>query len=140
MLQWEPQRSPPVRFEVLPALAVQVWPPTAELKAEVGDRVLHPAERQITGKVFHDAGGAALKAIRLRCLDCSSDSPYEVAGCRHTDCDLHAFRFGKNPNIRFSEERKEAMAAISKLGREALAKKRSLLETSKQRSDPDANS
>jgi hypothetical protein len=43
-------------------------------------------------------------------------------------------------NIRFSGKRKEAMAAISKLGREALAKKRSLLETSKQRNDPDANS
>jgi hypothetical protein len=30
-------------------------------------------------------------------------------------------------------------AAISKLGREALAKKRSLAETSKQRSDPEAS-
>jgi hypothetical protein len=123
-----------------------LWPfrfghrPTDELKAEVGDRILHPAERQITGKAFHDAGGTALRAIRLRCLDCRGASRSEVAGCWDTDCALDPFRFGKNPNFKLSDERKEAMAAISKLARDALAKKRALLETSKQRRDPGANS
>jgi hypothetical protein len=120
-----------------------LWPfrlghrPTAEHKAEVADRVLHPAERQITGKAFHDAGGTALKAIRLRCLDCSGASPPEAAGYRHTDCDLHQFRFGKNPNIQLSDESKTARAEWA---RGLAAKRGSLLGNNIPASDPDANS
>lgn len=38
-----------------------------------------------------------LKAIRLKCLDCSYNSSNEVRLCPVTDCILYPFRFGKNP-------------------------------------------
>jgi len=38
-----------------------------------------------------------LKAIRAKCLDCCGSS-YEVSLCSCTDCALHPFRLGKNPN------------------------------------------
>lgn len=38
-----------------------------------------------------------LRAIRLKCLDCSCDQPKEVRLCPCTDCALYPFRFGKNP-------------------------------------------
>ena len=87
-----------------------LWPfrlghrPTAEHKAEVADRVLHPAERQITGKVFHDAGGAALKAIRLRCLDCSSDR-WRAAGIRIAICTLSGLARTRTSGLARSERR-----------------------------------
>jgi len=46
-------------------------------------------------------GRSTVKAIRLRCLDCVGGSHLEVGRC-DTDCHLHRYRFGKNPN--FSEE------------------------------------
>lgn len=39
----------------------------------------------------------ALKAIRLKCLDCSGGSAQEVEQCEVTDCPLHAFRLGQVP-------------------------------------------
>lgn len=39
-----------------------------------------------------------LKAIRLKCLDCSDMSYREVEKCEFTECPLYPFRFGKNPN------------------------------------------
>jgi hypothetical protein len=39
-----------------------------------------------------------LKAIRKKCIDCSGGSVKEVARCEITDCALHPFRMGKNPN------------------------------------------
>jgi hypothetical protein len=39
-----------------------------------------------------------LKAIRLKCLDCSCGSAPEVRACVFTECSLYPFRFGKNPN------------------------------------------
>lgn len=41
-----------------------------------------------------------LKAIRLKCLDCSAGSRHEVKHCVIPDCPLYAFRMGKNPNIK----------------------------------------
>ncbi len=38
-----------------------------------------------------------LKAIRLKCLDCSNDQPKEVRLCPIEKCALFQFRFGKNP-------------------------------------------
>lgn len=38
-----------------------------------------------------------LKAIRLKCLDCSCGSPKEVKLCTAEACPLYPFRFGKNP-------------------------------------------
>ena len=38
-----------------------------------------------------------LKAIRLKCLDCSGGQPKEVRYCPAKECDLYPYRFGKNP-------------------------------------------
>lgn len=38
-----------------------------------------------------------LKAVRLKCLDCSAGSRKEVELCPVEACALHPFRFGKNP-------------------------------------------
>ena len=39
-----------------------------------------------------------LKAIRLKCMDCSNQQYKEVELCPCTDCPLYPFRFGHNPN------------------------------------------
>jgi hypothetical protein len=38
-----------------------------------------------------------LRAIRLKCLDCSNNQPLEVKNCTITDCPLYCYRLGKNP-------------------------------------------
>lgn len=38
-----------------------------------------------------------MKAIRLKCLDCSGGSSNEVKECPCTTCALYPFRAGKNP-------------------------------------------
>ena len=38
-----------------------------------------------------------LKAIRLKCLDCSAGQAQEVRLCPVTDCALYPYRFGRNP-------------------------------------------
>lgn len=51
-----------------------------------------------------------MKAIRLKCLDCSCGSSNEVKLCTVTRCPLYPFREGKNPNIGsrgWTEERRE---------------------------------
>ena len=35
-----------------------------------------------------------LKAVRLRCLDCSAFSSYEVKKCHLVNCALYPYRFG----------------------------------------------
>jgi hypothetical protein len=47
-----------------------------------------------------------------------------------------AFRFGKNPNIKLTEERK---VSIAERGRQAFARMRSLPSEQLQTSDPDAS-
>lgn len=39
-----------------------------------------------------------VKAIRQKCLECSGGSTKEVRGCEITNCPLHPYRMGKNPN------------------------------------------
>lgn len=38
-----------------------------------------------------------LRAIRLKCYDCSCYQSNEVRDCIVTDCPLYPFRLGKNP-------------------------------------------
>lgn len=55
-----------------------------------------------------------LKAIRLKCLDCSCGSSNEVKLCPVENCPLHPFREGHNPNIpkrEYTEEQREAQKA-----------------------------
>jgi len=42
-------------------------------------------------------GIRSLKQIRLKCLECSSDSTQEVTDCRFKDCPLYFYRSGHNP-------------------------------------------
>jgi len=41
-----------------------------------------------------------LKAIRLKCLDCSCRQPKEVRICLHDKCSLYPYRLGNNPKRR----------------------------------------
>ena len=70
----------------------------------------HPYEQSST-QGDHFAGAAtALKAIKRRCLDCSGSVRDEVKACSQAGCDLHPFRFGRNPNRQMSPEQKVAAA------------------------------
>jgi hypothetical protein len=54
-----------------------------------------------------------IKAIRLKCLDCSGGAISEVEKCVIPDCVLYPFRMGKNPNrqkIILSPERKKELS------------------------------
>jgi hypothetical protein len=96
--------------------------PTPEDRATVADVKLYPLERPLTGREFHADGGTALKAIHLRCMDCAGGSAVGASGCTATDCNLHPFRRGKNPNRAVSEERRleMAQALAARLGRTKL--------------------
>lgn len=55
---------------------------------------------------------SALKAIRLKCLDCSCGSNNEVKLCPVQSCPLYPFREGHNPFIakrEYTDEQKEAI-------------------------------
>lgn len=57
-----------------------------------------------------------IKAIRLKCLDCSAGQPSEVGLCPVVDCPLWNFRLGKNPFAKkrvLTEERR--LAAVARL-------------------------
>ena len=57
---------------------------------------------------------SALKAIRLKCLDCCCGSSYEVKLCSVEKCPLYPFREGHNPYIakrEYTDEQKEAIKA-----------------------------
>jgi len=101
-----------------PAKSCPLWPfrhghrPNEGDRAAVADQKLYPPERDLTGATFH---GSALRAIRLRCIDCSGNSDVEVRACKFglghpTPCDLHPFRLNRNPSIRRSPEWKQAAA------------------------------
>jgi len=38
-----------------------------------------------------------LKAIRMKCRECSNDHPKQIRYCTITGCPLYMYRFGKNP-------------------------------------------
>ena len=52
-----------------------------------------------------------IRAVRLKCLDCTCGSAKEIEACPIKACPLWAFRFGKNPYRKpVSEERRAAAA------------------------------
>lgn len=52
--------------------------------------------------------GTPLRAIRMKCLDCSDGNVPEVRECVVDDCPLYSFRMGKSLNKRIiSDEQKE---------------------------------
>lgn len=52
-----------------------------------------------------------MKAIRAKCLDCCCGQYKEVELCPCSDCSLHPYRFGKNPNIQMTDEQRAKRAA-----------------------------
>lgn len=56
-----------------------------------------------------------LKAIRLKCLDCSAGQPSEVRKCPMEDCPLFTYRFGHNPNRKGLGMGKSALEEKSQL-------------------------
>lgn len=55
-----------------------------------------------------------LKAIRLKCLDCSTGSSNEIKLCVIPDCPLYPYRFGKNPYAKKREYTEEEKAVMRK--------------------------
>jgi hypothetical protein len=94
------------------ATSCPLWPcrfgrrPNAEEKAVVAEMPTYPLERRM-------AGASALRAARKRCIDCSGGTDAAVRACTFSDCALHRYRFGKNPNIVRSDEWK--LAATERL-------------------------
>ena len=56
-----------------------------------------------------------LKAIRLKCLDCSGDSADEVRKYVIPDCPLYPFRLGKNPFRKPPSEKQRAASRANML-------------------------
>ncbi|HSH66073.1 MAG TPA: hypothetical protein VLB84_09800 [Bacteroidia bacterium] len=67
-----------------------------------------------------------VKAIKIKCLDCSCGSKKEVRECIIQDCPLYPFRLGKNPN------RKLKRNSISTIEKKPIGKveHKAVLETS----------
>lgn len=55
-----------------------------------------------------------LRAIRAKCLDCVLGSSNEVSLCPSNDCALWIYRFGKNPNVKLSDEERERRSRIAR--------------------------
>lgn len=53
-----------------------------------------------------------VKAIRAYCLSCCLESAEEVRQCPADGCELHAFRFGKNPYRAKREYTEEQLAKM----------------------------
>lgn len=52
-----------------------------------------------------------IRAVRLKCLDCTCGSAKEIEACPIKACPLWAFRFGKNPYRKPQSEERRAAAA-----------------------------
>jgi len=68
-----------------------------------------------------DAPTNPVKAIRLKCRDCTSDQRSEIDNCTVKKCPLYPFRMGKNPyrsKRELTEEQKEQMQERLKKARE----------------------
>jgi hypothetical protein len=79
--------------------------------SEAGERQMYPLEDGLTVAEFFEGGGTVLRAIRLYCFDCSGGSKSEVRNCQHVTCELHPFRFGRNPNRKLKPEQRRIAAA-----------------------------
>lgn len=58
-----------------------------------------------------------LKAIRLKCLECSCGSSNEVKLCPVTKCALYPFRDGHNPFTKKDYTPEERAALVARLGK-----------------------
>ena len=79
---------------------------------------------EMNAAVRTQENNTALKAIKMKCLDCSYYSQKEVKECTMTDCPLYAWRMGKNPfrtKKELTAEQKEALEERMKALREKRA-------------------
>ena len=70
--------------------------------------------RELSGEQLEAAGKAGvpvLRAIRLKCLDCSGGAQSEVLKCTAVSCALWAFRMGTNPYRKEVSEDQRAAAS-----------------------------
>ncbi len=51
-----------------------------------------------------------MRAIRLKCMDCTCQQIVEVRECTATDCPLHPYRMGKRPSTLAKRAAKKADA------------------------------
>ena len=76
-------------------------------------------------KVLGHQPMSPLRALRLRCIDCSGDSANEVRLCTAVQCPAWPFRMGKNPwRAPASKEIRERARAALAATRARLAKNR----------------
>ena len=71
------------------------------------------SETETTEEFLMEERIPVLKAVRLKCLDCSGFSSNEVKLCPVKKCTLYPYRFGKDPYRRkrkYTEEESEALA------------------------------
>lgn len=61
----------------------------------------------------------ALKAIRLKCLECSNGSSTEVTECPVKNCPIYPYRLGHNPFIEKKELTDEQKTEIAQRLNEA---------------------
>lgn len=54
-----------------------------------------------------------MQAIKAKCLDCNCGQVKEIKLCTETNCPLHAFRLGKNPNRKAREYTPEEKAKLA---------------------------
>ena len=71
-----------------------------------------------------------VKAIRMKCLECSGGATSEVERCVIPECPLYPFRFGKNPYRQKREMSEEQREAASKRLAEARESRRRAEDTS----------
>lgn len=70
-----------------------------------------------------------IQAIKAKCLDCNCGQEKEIKLCTETNCPLHAFRLGKNPNKQtrnYTPEQREAAAERMRKARAAKTPKNAI--------------
>jgi hypothetical protein len=70
-------------------------------------------------------GRPSVKLIRKMCLECQGGSSDGVRDCRNKACAIFRYRFGTNPAVKVTPEKRKHLQAI---GKKRLEKKRSLVE------------
>lgn len=108
--------------ELCPARRCPLWTMRFGKRPDPAEHIddqtqLYPLEVPITLGEFAAKGMSTLQAIRRRCIDCSGGSAIEAGSCSFKECDLHPFRFGRNPNRAGIGRSAEHMARIGQLSR-----------------------
>lgn len=68
-------------------------------------------QKELDAAVEKGENNTPLKAIRMKCLDCSCYELKEIRECIIVNCPLYIYRDGKNPNLKrdLTPEKQEEM-------------------------------